>query len=366
MNEKIDNIALYNMIQSMDVFASNKHLHDLNFISASIGKLLPELNFNEHLEIAKQSAFYQILANQEVANSSIIKQVTKPTLDFSKKILVTFHYSSYRIFNSLLISWSVPFKLVADANYIHNQGEKTIKSYHDIAQNLKVKPYDFEIINAENRTVILKCMEAIKNGYALVFYADGNSGVGGMTKQQSNLLKIPFLHSSIYVRKGIATLASLLKTPITSITIQRNIFSDSLELDIREGIEFPKDRKNEEEIKECMSSIYLNLEDQLYRNPGQWEGWFYYHNFMDFEPVNTSSAIKHQMPLGETIFNHRFYGIGILGESLYYILNKKTLRLVPIEENLFNELLNIVRTNKVTKKFPALKSLISEGILNTH
>ncbi len=357
-----ENVLLYQALKQFDIYGSNEHLHDFNFISATIGNLMPDLAFEEHEAIAKESAFCQILSVRDEKDYALIKQVTKPDIDFSKRIIVTFHYSSYRLFSALLIAWSVPFKLVADNNYIQNQGEASVAAYHSIARELNAQSHDFEIINAEDRTVILKCMEAIKQGYSLVFYADGNSGVGGMTKEKNNMLKIPFLQSSIYVRKGIPTLASLLQIPITTVTIQRDILSDTVTFNIREHIDFPKDRKNEQEVTECATAIFQNLEEQIRAHPGRWEGWFYYHNFIDFEqdaPAITDNILK----ASKTIFNHRYYGIGLLADAMYYILHKRTLRLVPISEDVFNELLYIARTNSTRAEFPVFKSLVTEGIL---
>ncbi|MDT0294840.1 hypothetical protein ACFQ3R_00440 [Mesonia ostreae] len=348
---------LYNSIQNINIFESDKWLHDFNFISASIGTLLPKLSFNEHLKIAKKSAFYQILSSRDERNYDLIRQIKKIDFNLKKRILVTFHYSSYRLLNSLLISWSVPFKLVADDNYIKKQGDSTIESYNKIAKELGVKAYDFEIINAEERTVIFKCLKAINEGYSLVFYADGNSGIGGMTKNQKNIIKIPFLESSLYVRKGIAVIASLLKVPICVILLKRNILTDSVEIFCEEDIDFPENRKDENDLKACTINIFENLEKRLSEDPGQWEGWFYYHNFIEF------SQNKPKGNYGSTsIFNNRFYGVGKLS-GIFYILDKNTLKLIPISEEVYLELLNIIKHNKIEKDFPLLKSLKKEKII---
>ncbi|MDR6300666.1 hypothetical protein [Mesonia maritima] len=347
---------LYNSIQNINIFESDKWIHDFNFISASIGALLPDLNFDQHIKIAKESAFYQILSSRDERNYDLIRRVKKIDFNLKNRILVTFHYSSYRLLNSLLISWSVPFKLIADDNYIKNQGTSTVESYNKIAEELNVNAYDFEIINAEERTVVFKCLKAIEEGYSLVFYADGNSGTGGMTKNQKNLIKIPFLESEMYVRKGIAVIASLLKVPICTILLNRDINSNSVDI-FCDNIEFPKNRKNKKELEDCTIKIFRNLENLLIKEPGQWEGWFYYHNFIEF---NNNASINNLS--NTSIFNNRWYGIGKLA-GVYYILNKKTLKLVPISKEVYLELLYIIKNNKIKKDFPLFKTLKEENVL---
>ena len=360
--KKENNNDLWNHIKSIDIFSDKKHLHDFNFISANLRKLLPNKSFNDHIDIAKCCGFNQILAAQDQFNYDLIKKTTLPEFNYNNKIIVTFHYSSYRLLNSLLIANNIPFKVVADNNYLKNQGEKTISAYNQIASELHAKKFDFEIINAEDKTILLKCMKAIKNGYSLVFYADGNSGVGGMTKNKTNMVKIPFLNDSIYVRKGIAVLASLLKKNIVTITIDRDINKDQVnKIVISEEIPYPINRKDDNEVLKSIKAIFLGLENQLIKNPGLWEGWFYYHNFIDFENDNNDySGYKKS----ETLFNHFDYGIGIMADKFYYVLNKKTLRIIPISKDVFDMLLQIILKNKIDKRSPLVDLLISENLIN--
>lgn len=346
---------LYNFVKEIDVFSSESYMHDFNFISASIGKLLPRASFDKQIEIAKSCALYQMIAVRDERNYELIRKTPKPEVDFSQKIWVTFHYSSYRIFNSLLISWGVPFKLVADANYITKQGDASLKSYAEIASTLKVRPHDFEIINAEDRNVIFKCLEAIKQGYSLVFYADGNSGVGGMVMNKNNMVKIPFLKSHIYVRKGIATIANLLKIPVNTITLKKNIDADFLDFSIQENIPFPADRKSVIDMTDAMGQIFSNLNDRLLLEPRQWEGWFYYHNFIDF-----SRKRRKTMRQQETIFNHVDYGIGILPGSHCYLLNKRNLKYNLISKELYDNLFAVIRSNQIQIELPVYTSLNNE------
>ena len=183
-----------------------------------------------------------------------------------------------------------------------------------------------------------------------------------MTKNSGNMVKIPFLKSSIYVRKGIPVLANMLKLPITTVTMQHDAATNAVDFSISENISFPVDRKNELEVKDCLVAIYRNLEDRLYARPGCWEGWFYYHNFMDFEePV---AAVENDQPQNHTLFNHRFYGIGVLIDKVHYIMNKKNLTLIPISKEVFDTLLEVIKNNTISSDQPVFKSLFREGILN--
>ncbi|UTW62385.1 hypothetical protein KFE98_20665 [bacterium SCSIO 12741] len=352
---------LHQAIQQLNLMDIPKYQHDFNFISATIGKLRPDLSFEEQMNCARESAFFQIQASRDEADMDIISQVPRPAIDFHGKIIVTFHYSSYRLFISCLIAWGIRFKLVADNNFITNQGDQATESYDRIAEHFKADLPELEIINAETRTVILKCKEALKDGFALVFYADGNSGVGGMTRDNSNMVKIPFLDHSIYVRKGIVTLASIIQAPITTVLLDRDIWNNEFSFDIRENIPFPINRKNEDEIRVCNQALFSVLEQHLKTKPGPWEGWFYYHNFVDFDEFDTPTATERKCT--DSLFNHLGFGVGVMAGNFYYILNKQTLRLVPISKEVFENLNTVIRENRITEKLPLYDSLFNQGIL---
>lgn len=354
-------LELFNKIQHFDVFSSNKHMHDLNLISTSFRMLMPEFNFEEQLSFSKEMAFYQIISKKDEKNLSLIKKVKKPLIDLNNQILVTFHFSSYRLLNSLLVNWEIPFKIITDSNYIKNQGDRTLKTYSELTEELSVKKFKFEIINAEDRTVLLKCLKAVREGYTLLFYADGNSGVGGMTKNP-NMLKIPFLNSSIYVRKGIAMLASMIKKPITTLIVNNDFKKKQVKIEYKNMIKFPSDRNNRSEIFECTKEIFSFLENEIKKKPGAWEGWFYYHNFIDFQLSSKRRYLSNHVK-NNKIFNHYDFGIGTIKEKLFYLIDKINFKIIPIDKKLFDQLLFIIIHDKVEKQHPVFKSLANKKVL---
>ncbi|MAX81684.1 MAG: hypothetical protein CL843_16100 [Crocinitomicaceae bacterium] len=348
-------------INHLNIFHSDKYMHDFNFLSVALKHLLPSLSLDDHLQIAKKCSYYQILSSHDENNYDLIKSIDKPHLDLSNKIIVTYHYSSYRLLNSLLINWGIPFKIVTDNNYIKNQGEKTIQSYHKIASNLQAKPHQFEILNAEERTILLKCKKAISDGYSLIFYADGNSGVGGMTKK-NNMIKINFLENEIYVRKGIAILSSILKKPLTSILLSRDLTSNNVTFSIEDNIQYLNDRKNEKQLEETVRKIWRPLEKQVSNDPGQWEGWLYYYNFINFQ----NKVSKHIEPVKKSVFNCTDFGIGhIPKQNLFYLLDKKEFKFTLIDQETYKNLHNIIKTNKIPTDYPVYESMRKKGILTS-
>ena len=60
----------------------------------------------------------------------------------------------------------------------------------------------------------MSLIREIKKGKSILIYIDGNLGA---SKKKDNLCQINFLDDKINVRKGVAYLAYLTKTPISSI-----------------------------------------------------------------------------------------------------------------------------------------------------
>tara|TARA_Y100000768_G_C23882125_1_gene635769 strand:- start:467 stop:1090 length:624 start_codon:yes stop_codon:yes gene_type:complete len=207
----------------------------------------------------------------------------------------------------------------------------------------------------------LKCKKAISDGYSLIFYADGNSGVGGMTKK-NNMIKINFLENEIYVRKGIAILSSILKKPLTSILLSRDLTSNNVTFSIEDNIQYLNDRKNEKQLEETVRKIWRPLEKQVSNDPGQWEGWLYYYNFINFQ----NKVSKHIEPVKKSVFNCTDFGIGhIPKQNLFYLLDKKEFKFTLIDQETYKNLHNIIKTNKIPTDYPVYESMRKKGILTS-
>ncbi|OON68373.1 hypothetical protein [Hymenobacter sp. CRA2] len=193
------------------------------------------------------------------------------------RVFCTFHLGSYRVIHHFLLRHQVRFTLVVDRATLEQQGEKFEQLR---AQNPAFQGGEFRLLDAESPSIGRQMMREVKAGRSLLFYLDGNTGVGGMHRQDDKLALIPFLHGRIYARKGIAFLAHLTGTPIVPLVSFRHS-ADELETHFFPAIEPDQALPREQFAVDTTRHLFGLLEPTVRRYPEQWEGWLYMHHFAD-------------------------------------------------------------------------------------
>ncbi|GAB2963041.1 hypothetical protein GCM10027048_34790 [Hymenobacter coalescens] len=224
------------------------------------------------------------------------------------RVFCTFHLGSYRAIHHFLLRHNVHYTLVVDEVTLQQQGDK----FQDLsAQNEAYSGGSMRILNAESPSIGLQMIREVKSGRSLLFYIDGNTGVGGMDRQDEKLTRIPFLARQLYARKGIAFLAHVTKAPIVPLLSFRHA-DDAFETRFYPPVVPTESALPREEFAVATTRhIFELFEPVLRRFPEQWEGWLYMNHFVDlpalreeYAPVALPAALPARLA-----FNTARYGL---------------------------------------------------------
>jgi lauroyl/myristoyl acyltransferase len=135
----------------------------------------------------------------------------------------------------------------------------------------------FEMLIAENPRSIVQGLRELKQGALLLYYIDGNTGVGGAGGGQKHGADFQLLSMPVRMRTGVAYLAHKAQAPIV---IAASYYNESGErcVEFIGPIEPPSDKSDEARIA-CTTEIYPHIEGLLKKYPEQWEGWMYPYRF---------------------------------------------------------------------------------------
>ncbi len=237
-------------------------------------------------------------------------------------IYCTYHLGSYRAIIGHLAKRGKPFSLVIDQKVYAEQHEEIKQSVRSVCKYFNTSS-NFELINAEDFTSTLEMLRQLKRGRSLIIYLDGNTGVGGVYRQDHQLIKLKFLGQDMLVRQGIALLSQLSGAPIIPTISYRETDSD---LNMYFGapikaIDNIADQKNY--CEKVTKQLYSLLEEFLWQYPLQWEGWLYVHKYLDLTSITAHAAAA--KPIGEDgSFDDERFGLFRMGKSQYYLLDKDT------------------------------------------
>jgi lauroyl/myristoyl acyltransferase len=353
-----------------------------HFMSACYSKMYPELPNSEHFNFSKTVKFHQMWAafDQEfpsLINDTIISDsdnVLGKAKEGNPFIICTYHLGSYRLLNSILISKDIDFCLVTDNQYIKDQGKKTkeifksIRNFYSLFENK-----DLEILDAENPLIGLQTIRKLKMGYTLLFYIDGNTGVTSKLSNLDNFVKINFLNTQYYARKGIAYLSYISGVPIIPVVSLRTnwlerkvIFHSEIKVDLN------VDKENY--CNKTTQKLYDILSDYLKKYPEQWESWMYVHKSIKLNEEKISAQEEKNLLNPDEnllVFNFEEYELMNFG-SQFILFEKNNLKIHIISEQFYNVLtsfrepISFSKLNfenfKVTKK--AILELIELKILH--
>ncbi len=266
-------------------------------------------------------------------------------------IYCTYHTGSYRFINVFLLSKKIPFVLITDDNYIKTQGNETIENVKKTLFKLYGNDsyFNFEIINAEEPTSILKIARALKNGYSALFYIDGNTGVKQFEYNPDKLLSIEFLNKNIYARKGIAYLSYKFNIPVIPVISFRNQWSEFI-LSFKKVIFPNKETDLENYCYETTVYLFKILEEVVVKYPSQWEGWFYVNKFLPTENNSIKKKAKRKTKNQKylTLNTDRYHIVRL--SNIKILFDKKELSSIEMSEILFTILDYAENNNIETEK----------------
>ncbi|QNK62331.1 hypothetical protein H7F33_17575 [Pedobacter sp. PAMC26386] len=286
--------SIQNIKGSKSKALSADNLDMMKFLLCKANKI----NFLGHHLEKEDSLFYEdVLYNRELAcnDESYYSDVNKRTTlsgniaalkdaKESPKIFCTFHMGSYRYIYYLLIKEKIDFSVIIDDKTLTTQGE-ILNSIYEEFKDVESPGY-LKLLNAESSSIGIQMIREIKSGKCLLLYIDGNSGVGGMQRNDEKLAQIDFLGKKILARKGISYISYATKTPIVpviSVKESESEFRTHFYDEITPSAIIDKEKYCEDTTQ----FLYDTLAEVLLKYPEQWEGWLYVDRFLDLEALRS-------------------------------------------------------------------------------
>jgi lauroyl/myristoyl acyltransferase len=364
-NELIDNFK-----KGLKLEEDENLFGQYNMVSTALVNYLPTITVDKHETIYKDILLHQKL--------SILEQSTYKSLDFVEmenctdeilnllkngpSIISTFHTGSYRLINLFLMKNKIPYSLVVGKNVVEQEGEAFKKIYSSLPGNAGGN--NFDIIDAENASVGLQMLRAIKNGRSLLLYMDGNTGAGAATTKNDNRCKVDFLGQQIFARKGIAFLSHAANIPIVTVTGYRASWNN-IRLKFFDPI-FPDAGKERGLFaEETTQKMYDLVAPIIEKYPEQWEAWLYIHKVANIINPDRNQTVKRVSRITEKIAldSFRFGIFKLAGAS--FLLKKSNYSFYEINNKLYDFLAKC--TNEPVKKdcidYTLFNQLYEQGVI---
>ncbi|MBD1425946.1 lysophospholipid acyltransferase family protein [Sphingobacterium arenae] len=185
-------------------------------------------------------------------------------------IVATFHTGSYRLLSRVMYMQGLNVAVVMSREILAEQGE------YLFAQHAKMENVGgLQLIDADAGNCLLKMLVALRDGYHIVIYMDGNHGAAP-TKGESDNEEVSFFHCNLVVRKGLAVLSHKRNIPIYPILSSLDEAGDTFYKS------YPTIFPNKEErlgdyTTRVFGTLYDHLQEVISVKPEMWEGWLYVH-----------------------------------------------------------------------------------------
>lgn len=332
---KINEIYSYAKQNNEDIKYYDKVIvsSQFNLMSASLFKLLPQLDFEEHYKIFNEIHMHNRLTKFEQSSSEVLSNVVvedltrdiENNLKHTPCIITTFHFGSYRIMNKFLLDNEISYTAVAPKAILEKE--------RDFFEQYMFKEGDAKFIELEASNVALQILRELKNGRSVFVYMDGFRG--NIQNISSECAVTRLLGQDIYVRKGIFQLASIAKVPIISSICYRKSKTD-IRLKFFDKIQYDGIEDRDSFVQNTIDKAYNYFGKFLKKYTGQWEGWMYvYKQFVSSEKNNVRELeTKNQLDYNKLYFNFDRYGIFQVSEE-YFLFDRYTMLSYCIEESLY-------------------------------
>lgn len=333
-NEVLDKVVK----KTQAIKASNSHQFTL--VSANILKFMPEIPFEKHEEIYNNIILHNNLSHFEQSYTEALDYVTTENLSpaylqmlkTQPCVLSSFHFGSYRLFNTFLVQNGIPFTIVGPKAILEKEKETFKKMYANgnFAE-------DYRFIELESPALGLRMLRELKGGRSVFIYFDGYRGIGNRNEGEG---KIEFLKESIMARKGVAYLANAANVPlITAIAYRKSI--DDIRLNFFEPVFPDKTIGKDEFAHNTTQMIYDTFTPFLKQYPGQWEAWLYLHKSIDHANNSEKSLQGEKLSnlkvrnADKFSFNPMRYGLFKIKEESF-LFNKQLYKTYPIDNSTYD------------------------------
>jgi len=321
--DKRFNFYKKNLLENKEKFG------ELDFTSATLKKFLPHIKNEDYIDFIALAQTYSYMALYDVRNFKsdkikVNKTYEKNVINIKRggNIICTYHCGSYTIIPLYLLINNIPFKMVTDNTFIIEQGKEVQEQVKKYSVEYNTIQKEIEIISAEEKQGIFKCIKSLKQGFNLLIYIDGNRGLTN-SLDNKNLSIIKLFDSSFFARIGIAYLAKLTNAniyPIISLRTDKYFSKIKVFKPITPNIRKFKDNIY---VEKLIQKLYKILEESIKNNLAQWEGWLYLHLFIKPDLETKGKLLNIFDNDAVYIFNENDYGLMNI-QNNYFLFDKNT------------------------------------------
>ncbi len=322
-----------------------------------------KIKVDSHLDMFKKLMISEYLNSylSKTYDSHIIKLIGSNANQ--PQIYTTIHLGAYKLIVGELLKNGINL-CIPISKRVYNEQFDDFMNLKEQAHSCKGS---IDFVDIEERSGIFKMIKYIKQGYSLLMYLDGNSGIGGMERVDDKLTSVDFFNKKIMGRKGIAFIANALNLsiqPIVSFFDEDNVTPNIHFLDIIPYIKTDDKKLYEKDLIQNLWSIFCKYINQY---PDQWEGWLYVDAFFD-KKIKAKTYSKTQELL---TFNYEKYDFISKNED-YYLYDMENNILVKTSKGLFSLfhtiyskkiILNTADLNVLIKKQTLIDDILSKAIL---
>jgi KDO2-lipid IV(A) lauroyltransferase len=259
---------------------SGSDLKRRTIVSASLFNLLPALPPERHDEIIDGILLHQQWAvhdqyHVELAHAMELSGAL-PDRAHGPTIFCAFHTGSYRLLIPYLIKQGVVFTLVIDAQVAQRQGDDFAAVVAAACASFGAAPDCCRIIDTSAPGLLFAMIRELKQGRNLLLFIDGNTGVDATRDGDGNRIDIDFCGQQLGARKGIAHVAHLTGTGMTTLYTYRDpVRPEVNHVHCLPPLLAPAGMARDDFARLAIQATYAHLERLVKRAPEQWESWFY-------------------------------------------------------------------------------------------
>ena len=292
-------------------------------------------------------------------SEAVIDNIDSQLVHKQSSIYVTIHLGPYKAIPRVLLKKGMNVCIHVTERVFFNQK----KEYDVLVDDIEGPHGSLEFVNIENKQGLIKMLKLIKQGFSVLFYIDGNSGIGGMERNDEKLLDYEFAYKTIKIRKGIDFFTNKLGLPIIPVVSYlefNNNWTYKSNIIVPQYNSFSRCSTTHIAIQMWdLFSEYIN------KYASQWEAWLYIDAFFkekEWTKINCS------LDTDILRFNNQRYDFfsNSNGIYLYDILNNTK---VAISQSLFDILIDIKKSDKEILKDDFLsilrgKDTLMESLIN--
>jgi len=309
----------------------------------------------------KHTWFYDKLTERDQKQSNPLEHVTMkgqlPAPD-QPAIYCSFHLGSYRLISYLLTKNNTNFSLLVSKEETENNTEVYTELIDSFIEKNDSKG-SFNVLCAENERIGFQLIRELKKGNSILVYLDGNNGIGGVNRKDDKLVPVDFLGRNILARKGISFISHFINVPIVPIFSYRpEVYNQVLE--VLPPIYPNKEMEREQYAQQTTQQLFDLFSDYLVQYPAEWNGWFYFNNFVDKSTLDSNSLDLVYQATTDYTFNQNRYSF-FVKEMFHYLFDGNTQNCIKLPKALWELLLKV---KKGELEYTYLPNLLKEKLFN--